>query len=249
MARVGDPAAPAADAPPSAAAPLRFDPARYDAWYDGPLGAYCFRLERAAVLAALRPVAGETLLDVGAGTGRFALAAAESGARVFATDPDAAVMAWARRRHGALRQVRWSAAWGQRLPFADGRFDGVFTVTALCFATEHAAIVRELHRVVRPGGRVVLGELNARAPWQRWRRLRALAPGSPYRQAHFHTVAGLEQLLREAGFTAVRHEVLLHWLPVRLRPLLALAPAAEWLGRRLLPGLGAFVVVSGVRSR
>jgi SAM-dependent methyltransferase len=156
-------------------------------------------------------------------------------------------MAWAHEHHARLTQIAWAAADGQCLPFAEGQFDGAFTVTALCFAPDHGAIVRELRRVVRPGGRVVLGELNALAPWQLWRRVKALAPHSPYRQAHFHTVAGLRRLVREAGLSDVRHEVLLHWLPLAQRPLLSLAPLAERLGRRFLPGLGAFVVVSAVR--
>lgn len=228
-------------------APLRFDPARYDAWYTRPLGRYCLGLETAAVLRALHPAPGQLLVEVGAGTGRFAAAAAGLGAHVAATDPAPHMAAWAARHGPGGGPVFWAAAWGQQLPFPSASFNAAFTVTALCFAPEHEAIVREMVRVVRPGGRVVLGELNALAPWQLWRRLKALAPGSPYRRARFHTVAGLRRMLRDGGLEDVRHEALLHWLPLGSPWLLRWAPRVERWGRRLVPGLGAFVVVSGTR--
>jgi len=229
------------------AMPVRFDPARYDAWYDRPLGRYCLGLEAEAILHALDVQPGQTLLEVGAGTGRFAAAAAERGAGVVAAEPDTNVAAWAARHRKARNHMAWVAARGQSLPFRNGRFDAVFTVTALCFASQHEAMVREMARVVRPGGRVVLGELNAVAPWQVLRRIKAIAPGSPYRYAHFHTVSGLVRLLRSQGLTDIGHEALLHWLPFEAPRLLRWAPRIERWGRRCVPALGSFVVVVGTR--
>jgi SAM-dependent methyltransferase len=226
----------------------RFDPARYDAWYDHPLGRYCLELEQAAILCALRARAGERVLEVGAGTGRFAIAAAAQGAQVVATDPDTAMAAWGAHHRAGPGGPRWLAAAGARLPFPSAGFDAAFTVAALCFAPNHAAIVREMARVVRPGGRVVLGELNALAPWQWWRKVQALSPCSPYRHARFHTAHGLNRMLREAGLRVIHHEALLYWLPIAHPRLLRWAPVVERWGRRLAPGLGAFVVVAGVRS-
>ena len=229
--------------------PVRFDPARYDAWYDRPLGRYCLGLEAGAILQALKIVPGQDLLEVGAGTGRFAAAAAEMGGCLVATEPDTVVATWAAHHRKAGNRTAWVAAWGQGLPFSDGRFDAAFTVTALCFATQHEAIVREMVRVVRPGGRVVLGELNAVAPWQILRRIKGFVPGSPYRDAHFHTVSGLVRMLRGQGLKDIEHEALLHWLPFECPRLLSWAPRVEKWGRRWVPGLGSFVMVAGTRSR
>lgn len=237
---------PAASPPWHTPAP-RLDPARYDAWYDRPLGRYCLALERAAVLRALRLRPAERVLEVGAGTGRFAIATAAQGAWVAATDADSGMAKWGARHRAAPAGPRWLAAEGARLPFPDAAFDAAFTVAALCFAPDHATIVQEMARVVRPGGRVVLGELNALAPWQWWRMAQALSPRSPYRHARFHTPRGLQCLLRRAGLTMVHREVLLHWLPLAHPRLLRWAPAVERWGRRLVPGLGAFVVVAGRR--
>jgi len=223
--------------------PVRFYPPRYDAWYDRPLGRYCFAREVPAVVRALQPHTDQLYVEVGAGSGRFADAVAETGARVVATDPDPRMAAFARAVRRGTPEL-WAAAPGQALPFPDDTFHGAFTVTALCFAPAHQAMVREMARVVRPGGRVVLGELNALAPWQLWRRLKAIRPGSPYRFAHFHTVRGLTALLREAGLRDVRHETLLYWMPWS-GPALRVAPLVERIGQRLAPGLGSFVVIHG----
>jgi SAM-dependent methyltransferase len=228
-------------------APVRFDPKRYDRWYERPLGRYCFALEADAIREALTGKGLERLLEVGAGTGRFAAALAEGGGRVIASDPDPEMVAWSARQGAAAGRATWVIAAGQALPFADEAFDAAFTVAALCFAPEHDRFVAELARVVRPGGRVVLGELNAAHPWQLWRRLKALRPGSPYRQARFHTPFGLEALLRRAGLTAVGHRTLLHWMPWERPVLLALARPVERWGRRFAPALGAFVVAWGER--
>lgn len=227
--------------------PMRFDPERYDAWYGRPLGQYCLELEAGAVLSALNIRATDLLLEVGAGTGRFAVAAAEKSGTVVATEPDATTIAWAKRHRKVGTRTAWIAARGESLPFIDCRFDGAFTVTALCFAEHQEAILREMVRVVRPGGRVVLGELNAVAPWQVLRRIKSIVPGSPYRHAHFRTVGGLVRMLRSQGLTGIAHQELLHWLPFEAPGLLRWAPSVELWGRRWVPWMGSFAVVVGTR--
>lgn len=227
-----------------------WEPARYDAWYERPLGQYCFALEIEALCEFLQPQAGQGLLEVGAATGRFALEVARRGARVVATDPNAALLAFGRRRKvPKAKQVAWVVAEGTRLPFPSEWFDAAFTVAALCFAQNQAAIVRELARVVRPGGLVVLGELNRLAPWQWWRRVKGLGRDSPYRQANFRSPGELLELLRHAGLEEVRYRTLLHWLPFGRAWLLRAAAHVQRLGQRLLPTCGAFVVASGRRAR
>ena len=97
------------------------------------------------------------VLDVGCGTGNATLPAAAAGADVVATDVTAELLAIG-ERHARDRglTVRWEVADAQALPFADGEFDAVLSCIGAIFAPDQAATARELLRVCRPGGIVVM---------------------------------------------------------------------------------------------
>jgi ubiquinone/menaquinone biosynthesis C-methylase UbiE len=109
------------------------------------------------VVAAAAVGPGMRVLDVGAGTGNAALPAAAAGADVVATDVTPELLAVG-ERHARERGlvVRWQVADAQALPFADGEFDVVLSCIGAMFAPDHAATARELLRVCRPGGTVVM---------------------------------------------------------------------------------------------
>jgi SAM-dependent methyltransferase len=69
------------------------DPERYDRWFERPWGRHAFSVERDALLAALGPLDGEELLDVGCGNGRFTAAFEHAGAQVTGIDNDPAMLA------------------------------------------------------------------------------------------------------------------------------------------------------------
>ena len=98
---------------------------------------------------------GHTVLDVACGTGVVAAAAAErvgpSGA-VTGVDINPGMIAVAARTQG----VRWARADAARLPFPDGGFDRVLCQAGLQFVPDRLGALREMGRVLRPGGRVAL---------------------------------------------------------------------------------------------
>lgn len=101
--------------------------------------------------------AGLRLLDVGAGHGNCAMAAARRGAAVVATDFSATMIETgsARTRDAGL-DVVWQEADAAALPFADASFDRVTSVFGAIFAPEQEQVAAELVRVVRAGGLVGL---------------------------------------------------------------------------------------------
>jgi len=120
---------------------------------------------RAAQLAELAP--GDRALDVATGTGDLALELAHAvapGGEVVATDFSQRMLALARgkaaaRDHGAVR-LEFASANALSLPFADGEFDAATVgFGARNFADLHAGL-REMARVVKPGGRVVVLEIT-----------------------------------------------------------------------------------------
>ncbi len=112
------------------------------------------RLGRTLV-EALAIAPGEEVLDIGAGTGNAALAAARRGARVTASDLSDVLLAECSSRASAEGlTVRCVPADAERLVFGDASFDVVMSCVGVMFAPHHQKAADELIRVCRPGGRI-----------------------------------------------------------------------------------------------
>jgi ubiquinone/menaquinone biosynthesis C-methylase UbiE len=219
---------------------------RYDAWYARPIGTWADRYETAAVFRLLAPAPGERVLDLGVGTGRYAASVARTGAWVVGVDGAAGMLAVARSRTDVdtVVLVRADAA---RLPFRDGAFDAVLAVTSLCFTADPGRVLTEAARVLRPGGRLVLGELNRWSLWALLRRVEGLFRPTTYRPAHFRGIRELRALLVTAGLVPVRWEGLLHLPPLDHAGFLRALDPLERLAQRRCPTVGAFLAVKAQR--
>ena len=106
-------------------------------------------------LAAVKP--GDHLLDLCCGTGDVALQFAKAGANVTALDFSEAMLAVARARSGAAGlPVDWLNGDALALPFPDARFDVVIVSYGLRNLADFKAGLREMHRVTKPGGRILV---------------------------------------------------------------------------------------------
>ncbi|HYM53259.1 MAG TPA: methyltransferase domain-containing protein [Candidatus Dormibacteraeota bacterium] len=101
--------------------------------------------------AALQP--GERVLDVGTGTGNTLVEAAGEGRTLVGLDAAPAMLAIAKQRlpDAELIQGDFGA-----MPFPDGMFDVIVSSHALLFADDRVAVLREMRRVARAGGRLSL---------------------------------------------------------------------------------------------
>jgi ubiquinone/menaquinone biosynthesis C-methylase UbiE len=98
---------------------------------------------------------GVRVLDIAAGTGNVAIAAAQSGADVVASDLVPALLAQGQRRAAAAGVgLVWSEANAEALPFTDGEFDTVVSCIGVMFAPHHQQAADELLRVCRAGGTI-----------------------------------------------------------------------------------------------
>jgi demethylmenaquinone methyltransferase / 2-methoxy-6-polyprenyl-1,4-benzoquinol methylase len=140
---------------------------------------------RRALVDRIDPRAGMRILDVATGTGMVAALLADRGADVVGLDQSEAMLDGARARFArgsaSVELVRGEA---EALPFPDASFDALSFTYLLRYVDDPAATLRELARVVRPGGRIanvefgVPGRRGTRAFW------------------HWHTRVGLPALGR-----------------------------------------------------
>ena len=95
---------------------------------------------------------GDTLLDVGSGTGSIAAAVASRPAvRIVGLDPAPAYVGFARSRHDRER-THFIVGDGQRLPFHDDAFDRTLSLLAINFVPDSSKAAMEMTRVTRRGG-------------------------------------------------------------------------------------------------
>jgi len=143
--------------------------------------------------------ASEAILEIGCGHGRtLAALAAAPCAHLAGIDPSDVMVRLARRR-----MKRWidagraeiSLASSTKIPHPDGRFDAVLAVHVVYFWNQPLADSSEILRVLRPGGRVLLGYVP------RDEKTLAALPATVYA---LRSVEEVEELLRESGFVEVR---------------------------------------------
>lgn len=99
---------------------------------------------------------GESVLDVGTGTGVVAITAARAGAKVSALDltPELLAEAHENARIARLPDIAWTEGDAERLPYEDASFDVVLSQFGHMFAPRPDIVVSEMRRVLKPGGRV-----------------------------------------------------------------------------------------------
>jgi SAM-dependent methyltransferase len=103
-------------------------------------------------------VQGRDVLDVGCGEGRFCRMLAARGARTIGIDPTVELIAEARRlQPGGV----FHEAGGEALPLSDASVDLVVSYVSLVDIPDYRAAIREMARVLRPGGRCVVANLNS----------------------------------------------------------------------------------------
>jgi demethylmenaquinone methyltransferase/2-methoxy-6-polyprenyl-1,4-benzoquinol methylase len=124
------------------------------------------RAWRKAVLAAVDPQPRQRILDLAAGTGTSSEPFAAAGAFVVPTDLSIGMLRVGRERRHGLPFVAGDAL---QLPFADGAFDAVTVSFGLRNVEDTESALRELHRVTRPGGTLVVCEFSTPT----WRPFRA----------------------------------------------------------------------------
>ena len=129
-------------------------------------GAYNAHYDRPAVLDLIGPVKGLRVLDAACGPGLYTAELVQRGAVVTAFDASEEMIALARRRVPEKTRIL-RAVLGETLPFDDAEFDLAVCALAIHYASDRAVVFRELLRVLRPGGALVVSTQHPTTDWIR----------------------------------------------------------------------------------
>ncbi|HKP27139.1 MAG TPA: methyltransferase domain-containing protein [Dongiaceae bacterium] len=155
-------------------------------------------------------LAGKHVLDIGCGIGGIEQVLVSLGAaKVTAIDVAAPLVALARKRFTDPRITFQEVEPEKSLPFPDASFDVVFTKDAWLHVLDKPALLREVHRVLKPGGQLAGGDwMKGPEPFSADMLYFIELEGIPYHPA---TLAEYGLMLHEIGFEDVRLQDLNEW--------------------------------------
>ena len=154
----------------------------------------------------LEPIAGERVLEIGPGTGYYPLELADwtgpdGSVEIFDLQQEMLDHTLARAEARALTNVSATQGNAERLPYEDDRFDAAILIGVLGEIPDQEAALREVARVLRPGGRLIVGELFGDPHWVSPRGLesRAAAAGLTLERRNGPAIGYFARLTRPAA--------------------------------------------------
>ncbi|MDQ7786542.1 MAG: class I SAM-dependent methyltransferase [Thermodesulfovibrionales bacterium] len=197
----------------------------YDEWFD--VHPWVYRSEVQAVKIVL-PQAGKGI-EIGTGTGRFSVLFGIT----IGVEPSETMAEIARSRGITVYESK-----AENLPFDDSAFDFALMVTTICFLNDPLQALREIRRILRPSGKIIIGMLDEDSP-----------PGKEYdskkksskfyEYAEFYSVKQVVEWLRILGYN---HIHILQTIFQKPDKITALEPVREGHGE------GLFVVISAEKT-
>lgn len=198
---------------------------RYEQWFETHQAAYISEL---LALRRFIPLEGHGL-EIGVGTGRFAGPLGVS----VGLDPSNAMLARA-----AVLGIKTVTGIAEALPFPNGEFDYALVVTTICFVDSPEKLIAEAHRVLRPGGKLVIGFIDRQSGLGQ-AYFEHQAESIFYREAEFYSTPEVANLLCTGGFIPrTWGQTLFH----SLADMTTIEPISSGTGK------GAFVVVEAERA-
>ena len=164
----------------------------YDQWMNKPHTRKAFMLEAGLMRDLLQPMRGETILDIGCGSGACLKAVLEMGLHVTGLDPSTYMLDIALEKIGNRADLY--RGFGEDLPFDDNSFSYGCLFTTLEFVDDPQKVLEEAFRVAKD--RVFIGVLNRYAIKGIQRRVKGIFTPSIFKHARFFSVWELKQLIR-----------------------------------------------------
>jgi ubiquinone/menaquinone biosynthesis C-methylase UbiE len=188
--------------------------ADYTTWYDGDnFSAFAFRRKRERNLDLISQEPPGKVLDIGCGPGVLIGELINIGNEVWGVDAAPEMIKQCRMQFGGETKAHFSTGHAEKLDFADRTFDTITALGLVEYLADDKAAIREMNRVLKPRGLVIITCPHYWAPWRRlnalyWRLvqpLRKLLGRAPYSQIihREYRESSYRKLLESHGFEVV----------------------------------------------
>jgi ubiquinone/menaquinone biosynthesis C-methylase UbiE len=167
---------------------------KYDDWYEIGFGKYASQLEDKLMLELLKPEPGQTLLDIGCGTGRHLQLFKNLGLEPVGIDSSPHMLRKAQEKVDESSLILLSDT--TDLPFGDKSFDLSIIFLALEFSENPLKLLKEAARVTK--GKIFIGFLNRYSLLALQRRIKGVFKNSIYKKARFFSIFQLEKILKSS---------------------------------------------------
>ena len=195
------------------------DAVAYEKWFDNPRNRFVAELENRLMLNLLKPAPGESVLEIGCGTGAGLLTFIDAGVQVTGIEPSPYMLDIALKNLG--NRVDLHRGFAEDLPFEDNSFNHACFMTTLEFVDDSKRAIEEASRVAKDT--IFLGVLNRYALKGIQRRVKGIFTSTIYNRAHFFSIWELKQIIR-----SILGDVPISWRTVSHFP-----AATGWMTRRM----------------
>jgi len=214
----------------------------YDKWFDTPVGKKVKELELNLLMEFVHPEQGKNMLEVGIGTGLFAMEFRKKGMVVKGIDPSVEMLSIAKRRGFDVKP-----GIGEDIPFPDNSFDVILSMTSMEFSKEPDSFISEMKRVTKNNGTIVVAVLNLLSLYGIKRRLKGIFRKTIFNKAHFYTYWELKHLLARHLYS-VEISSSVFFSPEPPDCVLRRADTLEKIGREYCKPFGALIVGKGGKN-
>jgi ubiquinone/menaquinone biosynthesis C-methylase UbiE len=158
----------------------------YDEFCQTPIGKFVNDIEHNIISSLAAPMPGEHAVDLGCGTGAYTAWLGTLGVHATGVDVSERMLTVARRKH--KNSDMFLHADLRQLPFENESFDLAIANVVLEFVSEPELVLGETRRILRPGGRLIVGFIGRSSAWgQKYIERGQANPVSVYRDARFFT--------------------------------------------------------------
>ena len=174
----------------------------YDSYYDTPIGKEIDEIEKNLITKYIRYFTELPVLELGCGTGHWTEFLVNQGLSITAIDISEAMLKQAKGKK--LKQTIFLKADASKLPFADESFGSIISITMLEFTENIQGVLKEINRVLKPEGILILGCLNKNSEIGK-----SKEKDETFKNAHFFSKAELKSSLSVFGNAEIKECVYL----------------------------------------
>jgi len=168
------------------------DPEKYEKWYETKEGLYFDRREKELIIEMINPELGESLIEIGCGTGHFLKGLKNFGLRLTGVDSSRRMIEYASKNLD--RDIKLKVEDAKNLSFKDNSFDIAVFITTLEFLDNPRRAIKEALRISKK--KVFVGFLNKLSLLAIKRRIKGLFKDSIYNKATFYSIFQIEKIIR-----------------------------------------------------